>query len=139
MIDAAIDETETGSPRPSSATMDQCYIDVGICARTQYCTAGVWGACQGQTLPEADDKLCDGVDTDCNGTADEDYIFIPCGVGACASLSDCVDGIEYACEPGDPAPHDQTCDNIDDDCNGQADEDYIPIVCGLGVCERIIL
>ena len=136
--DAATDETAAGDPLPQF-----CYdgpagtLDVGICVGgTEYCSEGIWGACQGQTLPDPDDKLCDGVDVDCDGTADDDYIFIPCGIGACASLSDCVAGIESACEPGIPAPHDQTCDNIDDNCNGNEDEDYIPIVCGLGVCER---
>ena len=33
---------------------------------------------------------------------------------------------------------DTNCDNIDDDCNGQADEGYVPITtnCGVGACAR---
>ena len=30
---------------------------------------------------------------------------------------------ESACTPGEPAIADATCDNIDDDCDGQIDED----------------
>jgi Putative metal-binding motif len=65
-----------------------------------------------------------------------------CGVGYCAtsgSPSMCIDGIELACVTGGPrALTDSTCDGVDDDCDGIADEEYLPTAnnCGSGVCAR---
>jgi hypothetical protein len=65
-----------------------------------------------------------------------------CGIGYCAtsgSPSMCIDGIELACVTGGPrALTDSTCDGVDDDCNGIADEEYLPTPnnCGSGVCAR---
>lgn len=43
---------------------------VGACSDgTQTCTAGVWGACEGGIAPH--DETCDGLDNDCDGTADD--------------------------------------------------------------------
>jgi hypothetical protein len=36
----------------------------------------------------------------------------------------CIGGVEQTCTPGTPAPIDDTCDGIDDDCNNQIDEDW---------------
>jgi hypothetical protein len=94
------------------------------------CTGGVETACQTGT-PAVDDATCDGIDDDCDGTADEDYLsdescFLP---GACSASnvgSTCDGGIETTCQTGTPALDDATCDGIDDDCDGTADEDYAP-------------
>jgi hypothetical protein len=65
-----------------------------------------------------------------------------CGVGYCRTTntpSHCEDGIEIACVPGNQrADSDVTCDGIDDDCSGSADEDYLGSMtnCGAGVCAR---
>jgi hypothetical protein len=41
-----------------------------------------------------------------------------------------------SCTPGTPAASDATCDGIDDNCNGQTDEGFVPspTSCGLGAC-----
>ena len=41
-----------------------------------------------------------------------------------------------SCEPGIPAASDATCDGVDDDCNGDSDEGYLPAetACGTGAC-----
>jgi len=87
------------------------------------------------------DLICNGVDEDCDGDADEDYLpDDSCGVGACLTgntPSSCVDGLETPCTPGmPPAPADLTCNGVDDDCDGEVDEDYAPVTsCGVGICQ----
>jgi hypothetical protein len=37
---------------------------------------------------------------------------------------------------GSPAANDTSCNGVDNDCNGQVDEDYVPVAtnCGAGAC-----
>jgi len=116
---------------------------VGACAlgvTPSSCSGGVETPCEpGEPLAETD-TTCNGVDEDCDGTADDDYVPDPlCGTGACLdgnTPSSCVDGVENPCAPGDPIGEDVTCDGVDDDCDGGTDEDYVPVTtCGLGVCQ----
>ncbi|MBZ5638254.1 MAG: hypothetical protein LAO51_05785, partial [Acidobacteriia bacterium] len=78
------------------------------------------------------DTTCNGIDDNCNGQIDEGYVPVPtsCGVGACAStgMSSCVGGVVQSnCVPGTPAASDTTCNGIDDNCNGTADEGYVSV------------
>ncbi len=84
---------------------------------------------------------CDGADNDLDGSVDEDFAPGPtvCGVGACTSagVSSCLAGVPGdSCTPGSPAANDATCDAVDDDCDGSADEDFLgaPTNCGNGGC-----
>ncbi len=97
----------------------QCVpVDDGLCA-----------ACADE------DSTCDGVDDDCDGDRDEDYVAIPCGVGACANHSACVEGVETDCVPLEPGP-DTDCDGLDDDCDEAVDEGFAEAACGEGACAR---
>jgi|GEM_PF-6717886 len=99
--------------------------------------------CVSLDVAASDDATCDGIDGDCDGATDEDYVAsdTTCGVGACLArgVRDCVQGgLVDSCVPGTAAADDATCNGVDEDCNGVADEDYAITVtsCGRGVCNR---
>ena len=75
--------------------------------------------------PTASDSVCNGIDDNCNGQIDEQYISTPtsCGIGQCASNGQmiCSNGvIQNTCAPGIPSP--EVCDNLDNNCNALIDE-----------------
>lgn len=86
-------------------------------------------------LPRASvDSTCDGVDDDCSGQVDEDFVggSAACGVGACVRRGalTCTNGVIHnACTPLNPAANDESCNGVDDDCDGQVDEEFATSVC----------
>ena len=84
-------------------------------------TTGCEYAC---TATAVDESVCNGIDDDCDGLVDEDYLATTCGVGVCQSESVCASGSE-SCAPEPPAvegPAGATCeDSIDNDCDGDTD------------------
>jgi len=122
----------------------QC-LEPLVCCEDGKChreCAGTEGEGEGCTPMDYLDATCDGMDDDCDGTADEDYVPITsCGVGYCRqhnTPSSCVDGEETACQPGaELTATDATCNGVDDDCDGSSDEDYVPTTsCGVGYCRQ---
>ena len=118
---------DDGLAPPSCYDGPEGTQDVGPCAAgTTPCADGAWGECVDQVVPTV--ETCDGVDNDCDGTID--LIEMPCytgpagteGKGPCqAGISTCVAGIWSACE-GQVLPAEETCDNVDNDCDGAVDD-----------------
>ncbi len=146
---AATDTTCNGIDDNCNGTKDEGYLvttsscGVGACVRSgnNTCVNGsVVNSCT-PGAPGPSDTTCNGIDDNCNGTKDEGYPVssTSCGVGACAAsgVMSCVGGtVKNSCVAGTGAANDTTCNGIDDNCNSQVDEGYVPVVthCGSGGC-----
>ncbi|MEO8179696.1 MAG: RHS repeat-associated core domain-containing protein [Deltaproteobacteria bacterium] len=157
MAGQVVDSCQSGAPASADASCDgvdddcdgvadedyqplssQCGIGACSASGDTSCVAGqVVDSCQSGT-PASADGTCDGIDDDCNGSADEDYqpLSTQCGIGACSAggATSCVLAqVVDSCQPGAPAPADASCDGVDDDCDGAADEDYVLVCSGTNV------
>ena len=109
----------------------------GECLHVQpYCIDGKVAMCDqfAGAIPE----VCDGKDNDCDSLVDEDLGTLSCGKGQCLHvIAVCNDGQPAQCDPMAGA-EDETCDGLDNDCDGQADEELGSTTCGLGICEHTV-
>jgi hypothetical protein len=91
--------------------------------------------CESACRPTGE-ETCNGLDDDCDGVADDPFECVRGDVVACLTTCrsegrgtctvDCVPPAPSGCEP--PA---ETCNGLDDDCDGYIDEDFPPEVCDL--------
>jgi hypothetical protein len=109
----------------------------GICAHTvQNCSGGKTQTCD--PMDGSATETCDGLDNDCDGLLDEELGETTCGKGICThTVQNCVSGKTQSCDPMEGSGA-ETCDELDNNCNGQVDEDLGQTTCGKSVCEHTI-
>ena len=124
--------------------VQSCALTQGVCTgldKPAYlCSLGEWQDCDNAIYGGHDGRYeevevsCDGADNDCDGQTDPFPLTMPdgvvitaigqaCGVGACAAgVSECNDaGNALTCSTLD-AFAEETCDDVDNNCNGLTDE-----------------
>jgi hypothetical protein len=148
---------EPSTPPPVVGPPGACVTDdvrscgrkVGACTYgVERCVEGAWsGTCDGGVAPA--DEECNGVDDDCDGSTDEDFVVgDDCseGTGACRVQGATVcspDGLAAVCD-ATPLPaqgRTELCGNdVDDDCDGATDEGFDTLgeacAAGVGACRR---
>ena len=111
------------------AKQDGSFQCTGHCkAGLSTCQNGKWSTCQGAKGPSK--ELCNGQDENCDGQSDEGLVQAcytgpktTLGKGLCKSgKQTCSNGKWGTCQ-GEQWPKAESCDNQDNDCDGQVDED----------------
>jgi RHS repeat-associated protein len=120
-----------------------CVSGRGACQRAglTVCQGGVQ-VC-GATPGPAAEETCNLVDDDCDGEFDEGPVDAgaPCsaGVGQCrqAGATVCRAGT-LSCNAVAGAPRVEICDELDNDCDGEVDDGFDPVTCGVGICRHTV-
>ncbi|TNE89456.1 MAG: hypothetical protein EP330_11205 [Deltaproteobacteria bacterium] len=108
-------------------------IQDGVCTgATKVCDGSAWNEPDygGITGYEADEATCDGLDNDCDGTADTDIAGTPLADkqdGVCAGTYKACDGTgfvepDYGALIAEYEADESLCDGLDNDCDGSEDE-----------------
>ena len=115
--------------RIDEGLMRDCGTDVGVCtAGTEVCTTGTWNGCTGTG---GGLEICDRLDNDCDGVVDDLTRACSNLPGGNPGVGPCHGGTQL-CPPtgtgiwgpclGEVGPATDSCDTIDNDCDGNVDE-----------------
>ncbi len=94
---------------------------------------GTLGECVGEVVPAA--ESCDGVDNDCDGIVDNGFerdgalCEFASAKGVCRTQGKwhcSADGSKSECDAPIVKPTAETCDTLDNDCDGEVDEGSVP-------------
>ncbi|MDD5306867.1 MAG: MopE-related protein, partial [Deltaproteobacteria bacterium] len=123
-----------------------CRQGLWVCDQT---SPGLWEVVCGNNAlgnpprgPVSEGTVCDGLDNDCDGTTDED-VTVACGGGTIPGHENdgiCRQGYQHCTDPtchGETPPEGgETCNGLDDDCDGTTDEGNPGggAACGQGAC-----
>jgi hypothetical protein len=142
----AVDDDCDGRTDEGFAVGEPCDVGVGACLRQgeQVCLPNGDLACDARPGQPVD-EICDGLDNDCDGSVDEDVPAsgqCAAGQGACrreGALECNVALGELECTATPAQPGNETCNGVDDDCDGPIDEGFgtgTPCEAGEGLCAR---
>lgn len=125
--DGTIDDSPVDAGQPCGMSTGACEPGAFVCMMgTLICTGGV-----GPTA-----ETCNAIDDDCDTMVDEQVpgegVACGSGMGPCSDgMTKCIDGTMECV--GGTSTGTETCNNIDDDCDGTIDEGDL---CAGGVCDN---
>jgi hypothetical protein len=107
---------------------DLCPLQAGVCSGTVETCSGGQSVCDYPDY-ETTEATCDGLDNDCDGQVDENLggNLCPYQSGVCAGATDVCSGGQLTCDYAAHSPYyeggqEVTCDGLDNDCDGVADD-----------------